>query len=437
MYTRTSTYSNLFCPCVPGYDGTPTLPGGHDMSSPLRTSPATHVKTVFSRALALRLLSLTHVLSSTHPPGSKAHAACRFLYSLTPPPSLAFTCVFVNKPTGTKSLRLMKTRAFHKSGHFLRVRTSHGDPTRPNPTRPVRFRTPPGPTWLDPRGFGTLLSLPEGRIMSRDYFSHAPQSYLACLCDPVIPHQRLYRNLMPAPHSKPFAFRAGPLPLSLVPTLRPCLDTSTTPPSARAAPTTWLQVTIRVAMVATFAQIYYGAPIVSLAAASTAAAAAIVGLDGNLITNAAAAVSAMDGPATADAEQVTASASLGKQGGDSLSSGEDLVEGSGRRPPTPLLDKYTFVEHVRTVVEEDQLPDLPNFLESIGLGHRLEVNYGREAHALQGYRFRVPLHTRGAAAASKKFLSFYHEGLAQYLRRNMTWKAFVRAIRPIFLCAIT
>eukprot|EP00904_Undaria_pinnatifida_P006761 jgi/Undpi1/3214/HiC_scaffold_15.g06588.m1 len=141
-------------------------------------------------------------------------------------------------------------------------------------------------------------------------------------------------------------------------------------------------------MVATFAQIYYRAPIVSLAAASTAAAAAIVGLDGNLITNAAAAVSTMDGPATADAEQVTASASLGKQGGDSLSSGEDLVEGSGRRPPTPLLDKYTFVEHVRTVVEEDQLPDLPNFLESIGLGHRLEDFYRKSVFETK-YLFAV------------------------------------------------
>ena len=38
-----------------------------------------------------------------------------------------------------------------------------------------------------------------------------------------------------------------------------------------------------------------------------------------------------------------------------------------------LLEKYTFRETVRTVIEEDQLPELPDFLESIGLGNRLEV----------------------------------------------------------------
>lgn len=38
-----------------------------------------------------------------------------------------------------------------------------------------------------------------------------------------------------------------------------------------------------------------------------------------------------------------------------------------------LLEKYTFRETVRTVIEEDQLPELPDFLEEIGLGDKLEV----------------------------------------------------------------
>lgn len=38
-----------------------------------------------------------------------------------------------------------------------------------------------------------------------------------------------------------------------------------------------------------------------------------------------------------------------------------------------LLEKYTFRETVRTVIEEDHLPELPDFLEEIGLGDKLEV----------------------------------------------------------------
>ncbi|CAM9103839.1 unnamed protein product [Ectocarpus sp. 6 AP-2014] len=40
-----------------------------------------------------------------------------------------------------------------------------------------------------------------------------------------------------------------------------------------------------------------------------------------------------------------------------------------------LLEKYTFRETVRTVIEEDQLPELPDFLEEIGLGDKLEDFY--------------------------------------------------------------
>jgi len=38
-----------------------------------------------------------------------------------------------------------------------------------------------------------------------------------------------------------------------------------------------------------------------------------------------------------------------------------------------LLEKYTFRETVRTVIEEDQLPELPDFLKSIDLDNRVEV----------------------------------------------------------------
>lgn len=40
-----------------------------------------------------------------------------------------------------------------------------------------------------------------------------------------------------------------------------------------------------------------------------------------------------------------------------------------------LLEKYTFRETVRTVIEEDDLPELPDFLESIDLGDRLDVSF--------------------------------------------------------------
>ncbi|CAM9216823.1 unnamed protein product [Ectocarpus sp. 13 AM-2016] len=40
-----------------------------------------------------------------------------------------------------------------------------------------------------------------------------------------------------------------------------------------------------------------------------------------------------------------------------------------------LLEKYTFRETVRTVIEEDQLPELPDFLGEIGLGDKLEDFY--------------------------------------------------------------
>ncbi|CAM9823928.1 unnamed protein product, partial [Laminaria digitata] len=58
------------------------------------------------------------------------------------------------------------------------------------------------------------------------------------------------------------------------------------------------------------------------------------------------------------------------------------------RSPTPLLDKYTFVETVRTVIEEDQLPELPEFLESIGLGHKLEDFYRKSVFETK-YLFTV------------------------------------------------
>lgn len=45
-----------------------------------------------------------------------------------------------------------------------------------------------------------------------------------------------------------------------------------------------------------------------------------------------------------------------------------------RSGPMSLLEKYTFRETVRTVIEEDDLPELPDFLESINLGGRLEVS---------------------------------------------------------------
>lgn len=53
--------------------------------------------------------------------------------------------------------------------------------------------------------------------------------------------------------------------------------------------------------------------------------------------------------------------------------GNAASTGSGS---TPLLNKYTYRETVRTVIEEDQLPELPAFLEGIGLGDRIEVRHG-------------------------------------------------------------
>ena len=135
------------------------------------------------------------------------------------------------------------------------------------------------------------------------------------------------------------------------------------------------------------AQFCYGDPIIS-AAAPSSGATAVVGLEGDLVgaeVTAEGLISAdglvvaddgqhiADGLATAGA-QLTAH--LHGQSGNAPSSGESLaVEGGdGRsRPRTPLLDRYTFLETVRTEIEEDRLPELPDFLESIGLGHRLEV----------------------------------------------------------------
>lgn len=48
--------------------------------------------------------------------------------------------------------------------------------------------------------------------------------------------------------------------------------------------------------------------------------------------------------------------------------------GGSRSGPVSLLEKYTFRETVRTVIDEDSLPELPDFLESINLGDRLEVS---------------------------------------------------------------
>ena len=56
-------------------------------------------------------------------------------------------------------------------GHFTGQIPSCGSDrvraTRPDPTRPVRFRTPSDPIRLDPQVLETLLTRPEGRIMTR------------------------------------------------------------------------------------------------------------------------------------------------------------------------------------------------------------------------------------------------------------------------------
>lgn len=51
----------------------------------------------------------------------------------------------------------------------------------------------------------------------------------------------------------------------------------------------------------------------------------------------------------------------------------DGVVGYGGDAASSLLEKYTFLETVRTVVEEEHLPELGDFLEQIGLANRLEV----------------------------------------------------------------
>lgn len=48
--------------------------------------------------------------------------------------------------------------------------------------------------------------------------------------------------------------------------------------------------------------------------------------------------------------------------------------GSAAAGSESLLEKYKFRETIKTVIEEEHLPELPQFLESIGLGDRLEVS---------------------------------------------------------------
>lgn len=47
-----------------------------------------------------------------------------------------------------------------------------------------------------------------------------------------------------------------------------------------------------------------------------------------------------------------------------------ILEGSNTGP---LLEKYTYHEKIKTVIDEDQLPELPHLLEEIGLGDRLQA----------------------------------------------------------------
>lgn len=76
------------------------------------------------------------------------------------------------------------------------------------------------------------------------------------------------------------------------------------------------------------------------------------------------------GGAKRSADTIRASTSL-----DGQSSNSD----SGRSPndtagsSLSLLDKYTFRETIKKMLEEDHLPELPDFLDGIGLGNRLEV----------------------------------------------------------------
>lgn len=72
---------------------------------------------------------------------------------------------------------------------------------------------------------------------------------------------------------------------------------------------------------------------------------------------------------TSGAGTITEPHSVGKSAG--------VNNNSDSRPgPVSLLEKYTFRETVRTMIEEDDLPELPDFLESINLGDRLDVSSG-------------------------------------------------------------
>ena len=57
---------------------------------------------------------------------------------------------------------------------------------RPYPTRPAKFRTPPDPTRLDPRGFEKHLSRTAGRILIREK---------PCFFGPILRHSKRERSL--------------------------------------------------------------------------------------------------------------------------------------------------------------------------------------------------------------------------------------------------
>ena len=59
-------------------------------------------------------------------------------------------------------------RGFHGSGRVRETRPDPRDlkPSWPDPTRPVKFSTPPDPFPLDPRRFDNLLTPPAIRIMT-------------------------------------------------------------------------------------------------------------------------------------------------------------------------------------------------------------------------------------------------------------------------------
>lgn len=61
----------------------------------------------------------------------------------------------------------------------------------------------------------------------------------------------------------------------------------------------------------------------------------------------------------------------GKLGGEStVQAGGVEAEGSG----SSLLEKYTSRETVKTVIDEENLPELPVFLEVLGLEGKLDVS---------------------------------------------------------------